>query len=317
MDDVLRLELPTPYPIGPVNAWWLDGPEPVLIDPGVWSPASLDLLESMLAAKGRHVRDAKRVLLTHDHPDHAGAASAVARLAGAPVHLHVRGRLGTRWTSEEVLRLARFLLRCGMPPEVLAEAGEALRKDARTADPTPPVTPVPLRGGEILDSPLGPLQVLATPRPSPDHVRLLAAEAGILFCGDTLLAHVTPNPILFLDPDDGFRRMPSLLLHLRSLEALAGLQVRRACPGHGTEIPDVAAHIARDLDFVRARQGTFLAAARRGADTPWALAREVFGDQDPTGHILAISETVAYLDLLERDAGLEVRWEGDLIHVRS
>ncbi|MBN1336653.1 MAG: MBL fold metallo-hydrolase [Deltaproteobacteria bacterium] len=314
MDAVLRLELPTPYPVGTVNAWWLDGPEPVLIDTGVPTRANLEILEAALAVHGRSLGDVRRILLTHDHADHAGAASAVARRSGAPVHMHARGRLGPRWKPEEIQALARFLLRCGMPADVLAGAGEALRRDARYAD-ADPVVPEPLWGGEILDSPLGPLTVLATPGHSHDHLSYLAIDAGLLFCGDTLLPYITPNPILHLDPDAGFRRVPSLLQHLESLRTLAALPVRRAHPGHGPDLLDVAGRVAHDLAFVQARQGVFLAAIRRGADTPWSLAQAVFGDQDPTGRFLAVSETVAYLDLLERDAGLDVRWEADPIRV--
>jgi len=314
MDAVLRLTLPTPYPVGPVHAWWIDGPEPVLVDTGVPGPENVDLLASLLASHGRRLEDVRRILLTHDHVDHAGSAGEVARRSGAPVHLHALGRLGVQWTPEETLAMAAFLLRCGMPGEVLSRVGSALSRVTRLAG-AEPGTLVRLRGGEAIPSPLGPLEVIATPGHGPDHVCYLAREAGLLFCGDTLLEGITPNPILHLDAAAGFRRIPSLLAYLDSLAALAALPVRRAHPGHGPDIADVPALVARDLAFVRGRQVVFLDAVRRGACTPWALALAVFGDRDPMGLFLAVSESVACLDLLERDGDVEVRWDDDPIRV--
>ncbi len=316
MCDVIRLELPTPFPVGPVNAWWLDGPEPVLIDTGVHTPSSLEALEAQLAARGRRLGDLRRILLTHDHYDHAGAAAELHRKSGAEICLHARSRLGARWSPEELAELGRFAARCGLPAEVLARAQASFRRAARVVAPSPPDGALArLAGGERLPSPLGPLEVLATPGHAPDHLCFLAREAGLLFCGDTLLADITPNPILHLDPEDGFRRRPSLLEYLASLEALAGCGARLAHPGHGPDLPDVAGLVVRNLEFIRERQATFLAAVRGGAETPHALARAVFGELDVTGQFLALSETVAYLDLLERDASLEVEWWRDPIHL--
>jgi glyoxylase-like metal-dependent hydrolase (beta-lactamase superfamily II) len=317
MSDVFRLELPTPFPVGPANAWWLDGPEPVLIDTGVQTPSSVSALEEQLAAHHRSLRDLKRILLTHDHYDHAGATAELVRRSGAQVYLHTRGRLGARWRPEELAELARFLARCGLPADVLSRAGESFRRGARSLGPPPPdASLVRLQGGERLPSPLGSLEVLATPGHSPDHLCYLAGEAGQLFCGDTLLADITPNPILHLDPQAGYRRSPSLLEYLASLESLAARPVRLAHPGHGPDLTNVAGLVASNQAFVRARQADFLAAVERGATTPYALAREVFGDQDVVGQFLALSETVAYLDLLERDAGLEVEWWRDPIRLQ-
>ncbi len=317
MGEVLRLELPTPFPVGPANAWWLDGPEPVLIDTGVHTPSSLEALEAQLAARGRRLGDLRRILLTHDHYDHAGAAAELHRRSGAEICLHTRGRLGARWLPEELAELARFAGRCGLPAEVLSRAQASFRRAARVVAPSPPAGATRrLAGGESLPSPLGPLEVLHTPGHAPDHVCFLAREAGLLFCGDTLLQDITPNPILSLDPERGFRRRPSLLEYLGSLEALAGCGARLAHPGHGPDITDVAGLVLRSLEFIRDRQAAFQAAVEAGAGTPRELSLAVFGELEVTGEFLALSETVAYLDLLERDAMAEVAWSGDPIRLR-
>jgi glyoxylase-like metal-dependent hydrolase (beta-lactamase superfamily II) len=317
MGEIFRLELPTPFPVGPANAWWLDGPEPVLIDTGVHTPSSLAALEAQLAARGRRLGELRRILLTHDHYDHAGAAAELHRRSGAEICLHARGRLGARLRPEELTELARFLGRCGLPADVVERTRAAFRRAARVVGPSPPAAALRrLEGGERLASPLGPLEVLPTPGHSPDHVCYLAREAGLLFCGDTLLQDITPNPILWLDPEDGYRRRPSLLEYLDSLETLAGCPVRLAHPGHGADLEDVPALVRANQGFVRARRVDFLAGLERGATTPGELALEVFGERPTLARFLALSETVAYLDLLERDAGVEVDWWRSTIRVR-
>jgi glyoxylase-like metal-dependent hydrolase (beta-lactamase superfamily II) len=318
LDSVIRLVLPTPFPVGPVNAWWLDGPEPVLIDAGVYTEVSLAALEAQLAARGRRLADVRRLLLTHDHHDHAGAAGEVAARSGATLHLHRESRLAARWPDEEVAAVAAFLLRCGMPLDVLARLGEAFRGGGRVSrTPSDAVPTVRLAGGETIDSPLGPLTAIATPGHSPDHLCYLAPEAGVIFSGDTLLRDITPNPLLHLDPAAGYQRLPSLLRYLASIDALEALQVPVALPGHGPDIDDVGALIQSTRAFVKARQTRFHRAMLEGATTPWALARALFGDQDPAGCFLALSETVAHLDLLERDGRVAVDWEGEPVRLRA
>ncbi|MBN2495450.1 MAG: MBL fold metallo-hydrolase [Deltaproteobacteria bacterium] len=317
MDRVFRLELPTPFPVGPANAWWLDGPEPMLIDAGAYTRESLSVLEAGLASRGRRLEEVRRVLLTHDHVDHAGSAGEIARRSGARVSLHERGRLTLQRSPEEIAAVGAFLSRCGLPGELIARAWSVFRRSERVAAPEPVTESAidRLKGGDEVESPLGPLTVLATPGHSPDHLCFLAREAGLLFCGDTLLADITPNPILYLDPEDGFRRSPSLLAYLDSLAMLAELPLRLAHPGHGPDIPDAAALIAQNLAFVESRKRDFIAAAGGGAASPYALARAVFGEQDVIGQFLALSETVAYLDLLERDEGFCVAWDEDPIRI--
>jgi glyoxylase-like metal-dependent hydrolase (beta-lactamase superfamily II) len=63
---------PGPYTGEGNNTWLLDGREPTLIDAGTGEPAHLEALAEVLDG-----RPLARVLVTHDHPDHASGVPAI------------------------------------------------------------------------------------------------------------------------------------------------------------------------------------------------------------------------------------------------
>lgn len=62
----------------------------ILVESGPHS--TLPVLEAKLNSFGVALKDIKHILLTHIHLDHAGAAWAIAREAGASVFVHPRGK---------------------------------------------------------------------------------------------------------------------------------------------------------------------------------------------------------------------------------
>ena len=121
---------------------------PVVIDPG-------PPLESHLGAVLQILDGVSplAILLTHAHPDHAGAAEALANSTGAPVWLGMRAPAGTG-------RLPRV--------DRLASDGDRLETDA------------------------GVLRIVPTPGHSPEHVCVLwtvpgESGPGDLFAGDMFL----------------------------------------------------------------------------------------------------------------------------------
>src|SRR6056297_3645165 len=76
-----RLSIPTPFQVGPVNAY-LAGR--TIIDPGPDSEESWEALAAGLADHDLEPGDLDRALITHPHPDHFGAARRL-REAGVEI----------------------------------------------------------------------------------------------------------------------------------------------------------------------------------------------------------------------------------------
>ena len=53
----IRIELPTPFAVGPVNAYLFTEPEPILVDTGVDSDESWQVLEYELARHNLAISD--------------------------------------------------------------------------------------------------------------------------------------------------------------------------------------------------------------------------------------------------------------------
>jgi len=311
---VLKLRLPTPFPVGRVNVYFIDGTEPTLIDTGVFSSKSMKALKEQLLEHGRHMEDIRRIIITHDHYDHAGAALHLSQLCKATLYLHEKSSLFSKFQAEVNERTSKFLVRCGVPEDLVRMAFKMYATSEKFADLEAKAYAIKwLQGGETILCNDMLLKVLATPGHSPDHLSFQDADAGVLFCGDMLLPHITPNPLLYLDPQDGYNRMHSLLNYIDSLQKLEACDITIGCPGHGPDITDVPGLIATNKAFIEQRKNLFLEKINDGLMIPFELACAIFGELDMMNQYLAVSETVAYLDLLERDKMITVDWEGEAI----
>jgi glyoxylase-like metal-dependent hydrolase (beta-lactamase superfamily II) len=316
--QILKLELPVPYPVATVNAYFIDGPEPTLVDTGLYWEKSLQALNEQLNKNGRRLTDIRRILLTHDHLDHAGAALYLSQLCKATLYAHKKSMVLAPYSQEMQERLFTFLLRCGTPRELMERRMLKAFSQARyfvNLDAKPHALEW-LEGGETINCGGLPLEAISTPGHSPDHLCFFDQASGVIFCGDMLIGHITPNPLLYLDPNDEYRRSPSLLNYIDSLAKLQALRLTLGYPGHGQNIDDFQGLIAKNQAFIEQRQKIFLEKIAQGSRVPYELARAVFGEINPMEQYLAVSETIAYLDLLERDRKITVDWNGDPITIR-
>lgn len=195
------------------------GSRAVLVDPGSLAGAG-DLIRT-LVAYGLRPGDLVAILLTHTHPDHAGAASRLREWSGAPVYVHPAelGRLRQGWGPP-----LRWLGRLRLLPV----------PDAK-----------PLADGGSVPGFEG-LVAVHTPGHSPGHLCFLLRERRIIFLGDLLL-RVDSR---LARPVGLFGRQGEV--HLASLKRVLGLGAEAACFGHGEPIHQgFSAQLAAFLEGLR------------------------------------------------------------------
>jgi glyoxylase-like metal-dependent hydrolase (beta-lactamase superfamily II) len=304
---VTRIPVPVPFPQagGPVNVYLVEEPDGGLLmfDAGLGSPEGHAALEEGFARAGRRFDEVRRIVLSHGHVDHYGAAVFVMERAGRtlPVFAHPAdvGKVsagGKRWRDQLPLYGA-YLAKLGVPAETLAAIAAEVGGGFTFARRIPEVHA--LAPGEVLHAKYLALEVMHMPGHTPGLTCLFDRRHGLFFAGDHLLEKVSPNPIIELGPDGEEGVFRPLVAYVESLARLHALPVELVLPGHGPPFGGHRQVIDGLLGFYAKRQGRIREVLAKGALTahevtqalfPWARAGDLF---------LVVSEAIANLELLE------------------
>ena len=271
-----------------------------VVDTGLGLPEAEARWRSVLGCVGGRV---ERIVVTHFHPDHVGAAAPLAELTGAAVHqgeIDYAQCLRAWGPSHSPERFLAYMRKHGMPADhadSMRAEGERLAGWVHYAPDPEPLVP-----GERVDG----WEVLHLPGHADGHLALL--RDGVLIAGDALLATISPNVGLYHDahPDP-------LGDYLGSLARIVELAPRVAFAGHGPTIADPPGR-ARELMTHHAERLDATRAALDGRPrTAYDVSLVLFPDPLPRGlRRFALAETRAHLEHLAlRDRARRVD-EGDL-----
>jgi glyoxylase-like metal-dependent hydrolase (beta-lactamase superfamily II) len=193
-------------------SFYIDAPEPAIVDTGVASSPAEGMAPA-LAALGRRIEDVRWILLTHGHVDHVGGAHALWELTGrrarvviseADAHLlrfrraHVDSYLGVR---------ARYLRNPDGEAQQTAMAAGAISGEL---EPT-----MIVRGGETLDLGGGVIvSVHAVPGHTAGSVAYVVDGQDDVFVGDAVQVHGAANGFPGYEDPPSYR---ASLEHLRDV----------------------------------------------------------------------------------------------------
>ncbi len=285
---IRRVTCPLPTRPGHVHAYLLPGADGwTLVDTGIglpdvaeWWARELDGIEVV------------RILVTHFHPDHIGAAADVAELTGAPVH---QGELDYEQTQmvwgnpDWPQRIADWFLTHGVPrpiAEELIESGSVYAPFIRYQP-----DPVRVLAGERLDG----WELVAAPGHADGQLCVL--KDGILVSADHLLGRITPTVGLW--PES---RPDPLGDYIQSLERTIELAPTVALPGHGEPIADPVGRAHALIEHHRERLAVSEASLTQTQRTGFDLSFDLFGaDLKPASRRFAVAETLSHLERLVRE----------------
>lgn len=305
LEHLHAVELPTPFPVGPITVFLCDGlDEPLtLIDTGPHTPEARAALEAGLAHFGYSLANLERIVVTHAHADHFGMAAELVAESQARVLSHAWNLLALgHYDADREQRTAFYadlLRQAAVPTEIMAAVGGATRGVRRFARPVE--VDVSLVDGDTLHLAGRDWQVLHTPGHAAGLICLYEPDSQTLLSSDHLLADISSNPVVEPPPPGQTERPRSLALYKASLERIAAIGIERALPSHGPVIYDVPGLVQQRLVFHERRVARVLAALRDGARTTWDVAYALFPDRSPLDTFLAVSETIGHLDLLEME----------------
>ena len=302
-----RLAVPTPFMVGRVNAYLIEDSPLTLVDSGPNSAKALDELEQQLNARGHAVEDLELLIVSHQHMDHFGLASILARRSGAEVAAlePLGGYLASygRETDLDDAFAEGIMLRHGIPQEVvtaLRAVSAGFRAWGSAVDVTRPLSD----GSELV---LGDrtLRVLHRPGHSPSDTVFYDERRSTMLAADHLIAHISSNPLLARplgqEPDPDGPRPQALLTYMASLEQTRAMDLGLVLPGHGRPIRD---HVALIDERFRMHDRRAERIHRLIAEQPRSaheIAHELWGNVAVTQAYLTLSEVLGHVDLLLRD----------------
>lgn len=305
-----RLAIPTPFQVGRVNAYLIEDSPLTLIDSGPNSAKALDELEQALAKLGHKVEEIELLIVSHQHIDHFGLASILARRSGAEVAaLEQLAPFLARFGHETDLDDAfaqNLMLRHGIPADVvtaLRAVSASFRGWGASVEVSQPLAPdgdLRLRDRT--------LQVLHRPGHSPSDTVFLDRSSSILLAADHLIAHISSNPLLArplgTEPDVGASRPQALLTYMASLEQTREMDLSLVLPGHGDPISDHVALIDERFRMHRRRAEKIRRLIATEPRTAHEIAQELWGNVAVTQAFLTLSEVLGHADLLLQDGSI-------------
>jgi glyoxylase-like metal-dependent hydrolase (beta-lactamase superfamily II) len=205
---------------------WRDGDELTLIDAGV--PGSGPDIAAATTQLGLAPEAIRRVVLTHGHEDHYGAAAEIRSWSGATVYAHAADAAVIRG---EVARAEPVLTEFDRP---IWEQVSALGVPGVLASSE---VDVELADGDELEFGDGAV-VLGVPGHTPGSIALHLPQHRVLFTGDTIAAGVDGDVML------GVFNLDEAAM-LEGFHRLAALDTDTACFGHGLPVVSDAGSVLR------------------------------------------------------------------------
>lgn len=297
-DAVVSLRLPTPYPVGPVNCYLVQGELPTLVDTGPPTEEAWAALVSFLEEHGLGAGGLAQVVITHAHPDHFGLGERLRQRYGVKV---LAPRAASRWLTPGCVQewedfLAGLLPRAGVPGEVLRQ----LKKDR-----------FGLADFRVESGPDGWLEPESTVRmgdadwqvvPLPGHSSCSTGywcrEDGLFLGGDALLLDTYGHSLIEPAPSgEGWYR--GLAHQMHSLERIRQLAPERVLPGHGEPVAAPASFAASRLRYLRGRVEAVGGLLMEGEKTPYQVCLNLYPHLSWLELMSGLWEVLGYLDVLE------------------
>ncbi len=317
IDNIIVVSIPLPgyADLRTANVYALGNGPYTLVDTGPKFPGSFEFLKEEFNKVGFDMADIDRIVITHGHIDHFGLAAKFREAAGHHIDCYIQAEDKWRVVEETFHKAAwteegdQYMVMAGLPREKIEKIKERLEAWKFLSDPVDDA--IPVEDGEIFEGDGYHLQLIHTPGHSPGSSCYYEKKNKILFSGDHIIGHITPNPLVEIkrehlrDPD-----YKSLIKYFQSLDKLAGLDVDYVFPGHGGAVDDLKGIIASYHEHHRERCELVWKALKKEPRPLYHIIDEVFKHIPEDDIMLAISETFVHLEILLEEGRAELAEPG-------
>lgn len=294
--SIHKIEIPTPYAVGDVNAFIVKGDTLSIFDVGPKTIEAYDALKWGIRAAGYDLTDIEQVVLTHHHPDHAGWVDAFpyAEIIG-----HAYTDKWLQHDEEFILYHEQFyserLYEHGVPREYIQPRAQVRNELELVGERS--LTQILLDGDEVPGHPG--LKAIETLGHAQSHFIYWNKQTQYVIGGDLLLEKITPNPLIEPPLDRTLGRPKSLLQYNESLELLKQLPVKKMYTGHGADLENISYLIEKRMERQRQQSMKVLELMGDEAVTAIQLTSQLYPAVYRRQLGLTMSKTLGHLDYLE------------------
>lgn len=275
----------------------------ILVDAGFKFSGTLDYLEDQLNRGGFGFNDIEKIILTHGHVDHIGLVTGIRKAANRPIEcfLHPNDRLqishqsfqDSFWSSKK----ENFLIRAGVPDSEIKKAKSGFAYFRNLADPIEGF--LFIKDGDNFSGNNYNLETIHTPGHSPGSCCFYELEKKILFTGDFIIGHITPNPFVELDTELlNIKGYQSLAAYMDSLEKIKKLKPDFVFPGHGKPVENLLELISFYFEHNQQRIDFIRNTLKKKPGPIYSLLEDVFPNMTKQDLFMAVSDLFSHMEIL-------------------
>jgi len=291
------LSMPLPFQLDHINLWLLEDEGGwTIVDCGIANPQTRELWERIFAT----VKDVKRVILTHYHPDHAGNAAWICRRFGVELWTtqgeyltaHAVRASAAGYTTEAVLSVFR---RNGLD-ETHYQAMSGRNNRYAELVPDFPHSYRRIIEGDYVTIGKNRWRAIIGHGHAPEHLSLYSKELNTVIAGDMLLSTISTNVSVWsIDPEgDPLRLFLESVARYRELPADV-----LVLPSHGKPFRGAHERVAQLEAHHRARFQELKESLKAGPKSAGELLGVLFRRKlDAHQTFFAMGEAIAHLHYL-------------------
>ena len=304
---IYQLEVPTPFSVGPINLYLLEGEKLTLVDAGPLTSEAWEVLSQKIEQIGYKIKDIEQVILTHQHVDHGGLLERIRQVSGAHTLAHPLAVPFVELNEEFMVYHDNFFnelySECGVPQEYFSVI-ETFHEQLMTFSERSQIDEVVKHEQTVPN--LSEWQVFYTPGHTQSHISLYRKEDRVLIAGDHIIKHVSSNAFIEPPRDHSNHRPMTLLQYRTSLEMCSNMEIDLVLSSHGESITNHRELIKERLQKNWQRADKLRSFLQDGEKTAYELSTLLFPHLNSKVLPLTISETLGHLDLLTLLYQLEV-----------
>lgn len=308
---------------GPVNAYLFTGETITLLDTGLSQTSKI--LERALAEHDLQFSDIDQIIITHGHLEHYGAARTIVKKSARKpaVAAHIEDIIRIETGSDVPISVyTAFSKQMGVPARFRLFSfllGSLFFTLSRSCTVT-----MPLRDNDTLQLGNYRGKVISTPGHTRGSICIYLESEKILFSGDHILKHITPNAFVMFQEDKNLPARFSQIEYFDSISKIEKLSPSVVFTGHRNHVENLEEITRVYKGEFQKRQSQILSILEDGEQTGYEISKKLFPILKKKKFplllleiFLSLSEVYTHLQVLNTEGLTSSVSRGKLLYFRK